>query len=73
MAVCYFDDKYEEKYDCQYEVKKDGIEIVVNYDIEDEIPVINGMRTFYSNTEFKERDILIIDYQAKMSYLLKEA
>lgn len=73
MAVCYFNDKYDEKYDCQYEVKKDGIEIVVNYDIDDEIPAINGVRTFGSNTEFKKRDILIIDYQTKMNYLLKNA
>lgn len=73
MAVCYFNDKYDEKYDCQYEVKKDGIEIVVNYDIDDEIPAISGVRTFGSNTEFKKRDILIIDYQTKMNYLLKNA
>ena len=61
------------KYDCQYEVKQDGIEIVVNYDIDEEIPTINGVRTFGSNNEFKERDILIIDYQTKMNYLLKAA
>lgn len=73
MAVCYFNDKYDEKYDCQYEVKKDGIEIVVNYDIDDEIPAINGVRTFGINTELKKRDILIIDYQTKMNYLLKNA
>jgi len=73
VAVCYFNDKYDEKYDCQYEVKKDGIEIVVNYDIDDEIPAINGVRTFGINTEFKKRDILIIDYQTKMNYLLKNA
>lgn len=73
MAVYYFNDKYDEKYDCQYEVKKDGIEIVVNYDIDDEIPAINGVRTFGINTEFKKRDILIIDYQTKMNYLLKNA
>ncbi len=73
MAVCYFDDKYDKKYDCQYEVKKDGIEVIVNYDIMDEIQAINGVRTFGSNTEFNERDILIIDYLAKMNYLLKKA
>ena len=73
MAVCYFNDNYEEKYDCQYEIKDDGIEINVNYDIMDEIPAINGIRTFGSNTEFKKRDILIIDNQSRMNYLLKEA
>ena len=73
MAVCYFDDKYDKKFDCQYEVKEDGIEIVVNYDINDEIPEINGVRTFSTNTEFKKRDILIIDYQTRMNYKLKQA
>lgn len=73
MAVCYFNDKYDEKYDCQYEIKEDLIEVVVKYDIMDEIPAINGLRTFGSNTEFKKRDILIIDNQARMNYLLKAA
>ena len=73
MAVCFFDGKYNEKYDCQYEIKNDGIEVIVNYDIMDEIPVINGIRTFGSYTEFKERDILIIDYFGRMNYLLKNA
>ena len=73
MAVCYFNNKYDEKYSCQYEIKDDGIEVIVDYDIMDEIPAINGVRTFGSNTEFKERDILIIDYLSKMNYLLKNA
>lgn len=73
MAVCYFNDKYDEKYDCQYEIKEDLIEVVAKYDIMDEIPAINGLKTFGSNTEFKKRDILIIDNQARMNYLLKAA
>lgn len=73
MAVCYFDEKYDEKYDCIYEVKENGIEVIVNYDIMDEIPIINGLRTFGSNTEFKKRDILIIDHRTRMNYLLKDA
>lgn len=73
MAVCYFCDNYDEKYDCQYEIKDDAIEVIVKYDIMDEIPAINGLRTFGSNTKFKKRDILIIDNQARMNYLLKEA
>jgi len=73
MSVCYFNYKYDEKYDCQYEVNKDGIEVVVNYDIDEEIPAIDGVKMFGSNTEFKERDILIIDYKTKMNYLLKSA
>ena len=39
----------------------------------DEIPEINVMKTFYSNTEFEKRDILIIDNQTRMNYLLKAA
>lgn len=73
MAVCYFDEKYEEKYDCKYEIKDDGIEVIVNYDIMDEIPAINGVRTYGSNTKFKNRDILIIDNETRMNYLLKAA
>lgn len=73
MAVCYFNDKYDEKYDCQYEIKEDSIEVVAKYDIMDEIPEINGLRSFGSNTEFKKRDILIIDNRARMNYLLKAA
>ena len=73
MAVCYFNQKYDKAYNCQYEVKKDGIEVWVDYDIANEIPEVNGMRTFGSNTEFDERDILIIDYKEKMNYLLKSA
>ena len=53
MAVCYFDDKYEEKYNCLYEVKDNVIEVTVDYNIMDEIPAINGIRSYGSNTEFK--------------------
>lgn len=73
MAVCYFDEKYDEKYDCKYEIKDDGVEVIVNYDIMDEIPAVNGLRTYGSNTKFKNRDILIIDNQTTMNYLLKTA
>ena len=73
MSVCYFNDNYDKKYDCQYEIKGDSIEIVVEYNIMDEIPEINVMKTFYSNTEFEKRDILIIDNQTRMNYLLKAA
>lgn len=72
MAICYFDNKYEKKYDCQYEFKNDGIEVIVNYDIMDEIPVINGMRILGKGTKFNKRDILIIDNLTKMNYLLKK-
>lgn len=73
MPVCYFNKKYEKEYDCQYEIKDDEIEVIVKYDIMDEIPSVNGMRSFGSNTQFKNRDILIIDNKLKMNYLLKDA
>ena len=73
MAVCYFNKNYDEKYDCIYEVKEDGIEVIVSYDINNELPETNGMMVFSSNTKFNKRDILIIDYQTRMNYLLKEA
>ena len=73
MSICYFNNNYDKKFDCMYEVKTDGIEVVVNYDINDELPETNGVRTFTSNTKFNKRDILIIDHQTKMNYLLKQA
>ena len=73
MPVCYFNKKYEKEYDCQYEIKDDEIEVIVKYDIMDEIPSVNGMRSFGSNTQFESRDILIIDNKLKMNYLLKDA
>ena len=73
MAVCYFNNEYDRSYDCQYEVKKDGIIVSIDYDIHDEIPAIDGMRRFGSNTEFKRKDILIIDYKEKINYILKNA
>lgn len=73
MAVCYFTKDYETKYNCEYEEKENGIEVIVDYEINDEIPSINGVRTFGTNTKFDERDILIIDYKTKKNYLLKDA
>ena len=73
MAVCYFNKKYDKKYSCKYEIKEDGIEVVIDYNIIDEIPINDGVRAFGESTEFEKRDILIIDYQSKMNYLLKNA
>lgn len=73
MLVCYFNNDYKNKYDCIYEVKEDGIEIIVSYNIEDELQEINGTKLILSNTKFNERDILIIDFNSKINYLLKNA
>lgn len=73
MAVCYFNDDYEKRYNCEYEKKENGIEVIVDYEIDDEIPSVNGIKSFGTDTKFDERDILIIDYKNKVNYLLKNA
>lgn len=73
MAVCFFDTNYEEKYRCEYELKDNHIEIIVEYDINKEIEFVNGIRSFGMNDEFRERDILIVDSGKKKNYLLKKA
>lgn len=74
MAVCFFDDNYDESYECDYTVKKYNIEVIVNYEIDKEIePDNNGVKSFGLNTKFKDRDILIIDYKNKKNVLLKDA
>ena len=56
MAVCFFDDNYDESYECDYTVKKYNIEVIVNYEIDKEIePDNNGVKSFGLNTKFKER------------------
>lgn len=74
MAVCYFNDNYEKKYDCEYEFDSNGITISVNYEIINEVePDVNGARCLNIDTHFKKRDILIIDSKSKNNYLLKDA
>ena len=73
MAVCFFNRDYEKKYYCEYKLKDDFFEIIVDYDITDEIETVNGGKLFCVDTEFNKRDILIIDYDNKKNYLLKDA
>ena len=74
MAVCYFNKDYEKIFNCEYEKKNGGIEVTVEYAIYDEIePDENGAIIISSNTQYKKRDILIVDSNSKMNYLLKEA
>ena len=73
MAVCYFNEDYDKKYNCIFEQKNDGIEIVVDYDIVKEIQPKDGIISFGANTKFENRDILIIDQRTKMNYILKDA
>jgi len=71
MAVCYFDSNYDTKYKCTYEIKENIIEVEVEYDVSDEIETVDGVKIFGSNTEYRKRDILIVDYKNKKNILLK--
>lgn len=73
MAVCYFNRDYSKKYRCQFEKKDNGILMKIEYDISNEIESIDGVKIFGINTEIDSRDILIIDYEKKANYLLKDA
>ncbi len=74
MAVCYFNKDYEKTFNCKYEKKNGGIEVTVEYAIDDELETDeNGVIAIGSNTKYKKRDILIVDSTSKMNYLLKEA
>lgn len=37
MAVCFFNNDYDKSFECEYSIKDNGIEVFVNYDIDDEI------------------------------------
>lgn len=51
MAVCYFNKDYEKIYNCKYEKKNGGIEVTVEYAIDDEIkPDKNGVTIIGYNT-----------------------
>lgn len=69
MAVCYFDDKYEEKYNWLYEVKDNVIEVTVDYNIMDEIPAINGIRSYGSYRIKKMWHMIWANLQITSKYL----
>ena len=73
MAVCYFSRDYKKKYNCEYEIKDKIFEVIIDYDIMDEVESVNGIKAFGNDTEFIDRDILIIDYNNRKNYLLKNA
>lgn len=73
MSVCYFENNYLKKYKCSYKIKERDIEIEAEYDIGDEVEAVNGVKFYGSNTEYRERDILIIDYENKKNILMKNA
>jgi len=73
MAICYLNSDYNNKYSCNYEIHDSGIDVTVDYDITDEIKAIDGVKAFGNNTEFANRDILIVDSNNKHNYLVKDA
>lgn len=73
MPVCYFNSDFTKKYDCEYEIKDGTIEVIVDYDVMDEVETVNGVKLFGGNTEFAERDIFIVDFRTKNNYLVKNA
>ena len=73
MAICYFDSEYKNKYKCTYEIKESLIEVEVEYDIGEEIEAIKGVRCYGVDTEYRERDILIVDHMGKRNILLKNS
>lgn len=73
MAVCYFNDDYQKKFICEYEQNENGIEVIIDYKIIDEIPSVNGVKKIGNCTKFAERDILIVDYTNQKNLLLKNA
>lgn len=73
MAVCYMDGNYKISYPCTYEIREDLLEIKAEYEIEEEIEAVNGVKIWTSSMEFRKRDILLVDVQNKKNYLLKNA
>lgn len=74
MSACYFDNEFENVYNCEYKLIDGHIEIEVDdYDIMDEVEAVNGIKSFGSDTEFKRRDITIVDYATKKKYQAKQA
>ena len=73
MPVCFFDDNYDNKYSCTYEISPESIKVDVDYDIGQEIESKDGVRVFSVETAFEQRDILIVDSALKNYYLLKHA
>lgn len=73
MPVCYFNNEYDNKYKCDYVIEDNAIEVVIEYDIQDEIESINGVKSIGIHTKYNNRDIVIIDYNSKKNFYLKSA
>lgn len=58
MSVCYLNANYKKQYNCEYNIINTGsIEVTIDYDIEDEIEAIDGLKILGNNTKYKERQL----------------
>lgn len=74
MAVCFIDGNYNIQYKCSYNITNENdVEVDIEYDIGQEIEDKNGIRIEEGKSNFKERDILIIDSDNNKNYLLKNS
>ena len=73
MATCYFESDIKHGYPCEYKVTEEKIYVNVDYFIEDEIESVNGVKVWSAASNFKNRDILIVDGEEKKSLLIKDA
>ena len=73
MAVCFLEENYKIKYRCTYEFINEGLKVYIEKDIEDEAEEKNEYKFFSSNQEIKNRNITIIDYEARKNYKLMHA
>lgn len=72
MAVCFWGKDIKKNYRCTYSITEDGMSIEVEYDIEEEIPLQNGMRVVGSYN-YPQRDIYVVDSKEHKYYLVKNA
>ena len=76
MAVCWFNTDQDNRYRCTYTFEDDAIIIMAEYDSFGEYPYVveNGFKRVSIGTISEDkRDILIVDYEEKISYLVKNA
>ena len=73
MAVCFFNSNHDISYKCEYSEKNGYMEVAIEYDIENEREAHEGEIILDDNTNLKKRDIIIVDFQNKSNYLLKNA
>ena len=68
MASCCFGNKVDHFYKCEYSINEEEneIEVIVDYDISDEIKPINGVRFECVETSYEDRDILIVDKETNI-------